>query len=118
MDGIERFGRDFMKAQQRGDFARLDADALRRYSDAELATIEGALVASIPPDEMQVVLRWILQKGVPINTMSTKPENIRANYDVMDFILSAIDMARIDALTATGYRIIGKNLIPYAPDFD
>ena len=66
----------------------------------------------------QVVLRWILQKGVPINTMSTKPENIRANYDVMDFILSAIDMARIDALTATGYRIIGKNLIPYAPDFD
>ena len=55
---------------------------------------------------------------VPINTMSTKPENIRANYDVMDFILSAIDMARIDALTATGYRIIGKNLIPYAPDFD
>ena len=31
---------------------------------------------------------------------------------------TAIDMARIDALTATGYRIIGKNLIPYAPDFD
>ena len=26
MDGIERFGRDFMKAQQRGDFARLDAE--------------------------------------------------------------------------------------------
>jgi 2,5-diketo-D-gluconate reductase B len=66
----------------------------------------------------QVVLRWILQKGVPINTMSTKPENIRANFEVMDFTLSSIDMARIDAMTATGYRIIGKNLIPYAPDFD
>ncbi|NIR98653.1 MAG: aldo/keto reductase, partial [Gammaproteobacteria bacterium] len=26
----------------------------------------------------QVVLRWILQKGVSINTMSTKPANIRA----------------------------------------
>jgi 2,5-diketo-D-gluconate reductase B len=66
----------------------------------------------------QVVLRWILQKGVPINTMSTKPENIRANYEVMDFTLSSIDMARIDAMTATGYRIVGKNLVPYAPDFD
>ena len=66
----------------------------------------------------QVVLRWILQKGVPINTMSTKAENIRANFDVMDFTLSSIDMARIDALMATGYRIVGKNLVPYAPDFD
>ena len=66
----------------------------------------------------QVVLRWILQKGVPINTMSTKPDNIRANFEIMDFTLSSIDMARIDAMTATGYRIIGKNLIPYAPDFD
>lgn len=66
----------------------------------------------------QVVLRWILQKGLPINTMSTKPDNIRANYDVMDFTLSSIDMARIDTMTATGYRIVGKDLVPYAPDFD
>ena len=35
------------------------------YSDAELATIEGALVASIPPDEMQVVLRWMLPFMAP-----------------------------------------------------
>lgn len=66
----------------------------------------------------QVVLRWILQKGVPINTMSTKAENIRQNFDVMDFTLSSIDMARIDALTATGYRVVGKHVIPFAPDFD
>lgn len=66
----------------------------------------------------QVVLRWIMQKGVPINTMSTKAENIRANYEVMDFTLSSIDMARIDRMTSTGYRIVGKNLVPYAPDFD
>ena len=66
----------------------------------------------------QVVLRWILQKGVSINTMSTRPENIRANFDVMDFTLSSIDMARIEALTATGYRIVDKRLVPYAPDFD
>lgn len=66
----------------------------------------------------QIVLRWILQKGVSINTMSTKPDNIAANFDVMDFTLSSIDMARIDAMTRTGYRIVGKGLVPYAPDFD
>lgn len=66
----------------------------------------------------QIVLHWILQKGVPITTMSTKPDNIRANFDVMDFILSPADMARIDALQATGYRVVGRDKVPYAPDFD
>ncbi|MCB2128164.1 MAG: aldo/keto reductase [Rhodobacteraceae bacterium] len=66
----------------------------------------------------QVVLRWILQKGVSINTMSTKPANIRANFEVMDFTLSSIDMDRIEEMTKTGYRIVGKDLVPYAPDFD
>jgi 2,5-diketo-D-gluconate reductase B len=36
----------------------------------------------------------------------------------MDFTLSSIDMARIDAMTATGHRIVGRDLVPYAPDFD
>ena len=66
----------------------------------------------------QIVLRWILQKGVSINTMSTKPENIRSNFDVMDFTLSSIDMARIDALTNTGYRIVDESLVPWAPEWD
>jgi 2,5-diketo-D-gluconate reductase B len=66
----------------------------------------------------QVVLRWILQRGVSINTMSTKPDNIQANYDVMDFTLSASDMARIDALNQTGYRIVDASLVPWAPVWD
>ena len=66
----------------------------------------------------QVVLRWILQKGVSINTMSTKRANLAANFDVMDFTLSSVDMARIDALTHTNYRIVSKDLVPWAPDFD
>lgn len=60
----------------------------------------------------QIVLRWILQKGVPLNTMSTKPDNIRTNFDIMDFTLSSIDMGRIDALNATGYRIIKPGQLP------
>ncbi len=66
----------------------------------------------------QVVLRWILQKGVSINTMSTNPDNIRANYDVMDFTLSSVDMARIEKKTQAGYRIVTQELVPWAPDWD
>lgn len=66
----------------------------------------------------QVVLRWILQKGVSINTMSANPKNIRANFEVMDFTLSSVDMARIDALTETGYRLVTREVSPWAPDWD
>jgi len=66
----------------------------------------------------QIALRWILQKGVVINTMSTKPENIAANYNIMDFTLSSIDMARIDAMNDTNYRIVKAGLVPWAPDWD
>lgn len=66
----------------------------------------------------QVVLRWILQKGVSINTMSTKPENIKANFDIMDFTLSHVDMAKIETLTHTDYRIVGEDLVPWAPKWD
>ena len=66
----------------------------------------------------QVVLRWILQKGVSLNTMSTNPANIRANFDIMEFTLSSVDMARIEALTRTGYRIVKAGVVPWVPDWD
>ncbi len=66
----------------------------------------------------QIVLRWILQKGVSINTMSTKAENIRANFSLSHFSLSHVDMARIDKLTHTNYRIVDKHLVPWAPQWD
>ena len=66
----------------------------------------------------QVVLRWIVQKGVSVNTMSTNPDNIRANFDIMDFTLSHVDMARIEKLTHTGYRIVTQDLVPWAPEWD
>ena len=66
----------------------------------------------------QVVLRWILQKGVSVNTMSTNPKNIRANFEIMDFTLSSVDMARIEKLTHTDYRIVGSDLVPWAPVWD
>jgi len=66
----------------------------------------------------QIVLRWILQKGVSINTMSTKAENIEANFNVLEFTLSHIDMLRIDKLTKANYRIVDKRLVPWAPAWD
>ncbi|MCW5665677.1 MAG: aldo/keto reductase [Piscinibacter sp.] len=81
-------------------------------------TLFGEIGAGYGKSAAQVVLRWILQKGVPINTMSTKAANIRANFEVMDFTLSSVDMDRIDALNATGYRIVDKHLVPWAPVWD
>lgn len=66
----------------------------------------------------QIVLRWILQQGLSINTMSTRRENILANFDVMDFTISSVEMARIAALTKTNFRVVGSNLVPWAPDWD
>nr|WP_247745074.1 aldo/keto reductase [Shimia sp. R11_0] len=74
--------------------------------------------ASYKKSAAQVVLRWILQKGVSINTMSTKRANIEANFDVMDFTLSNIDMARIDTMTQVDFRIVTSDLVPWAPEWD
>lgn len=66
----------------------------------------------------QIVQRWILQKGVIANTMSTKPKNIQSNFEVMDFTLSTPDMARIDSLMSTGYRVVTASKAPWAPKWD
>ena len=67
----------------------------------------------------QVALRWTLQQGVAINTMSTSPSNIRANFDIMDFVLSSPEMAQIDALNRTHHRVITKEGgVPWAPNWD
>ena len=78
----------------------------------------GEIGAAVGKSAAQVALRWILQKGVAINTMSTKPANIAANFDIMDFTLSSVDMARIDALGATNYRVVTSARVPYAPRWD
>jgi 2,5-diketo-D-gluconate reductase B len=50
--------------------------------------------------------------------MSTKHANIAANFNVMDFTLSSVDMDRIDTLKATGYRVVDKNRVLWAPLWD
>ena len=50
--------------------------------------------------------------------MSTRRENVQANFAVMDFVLSSVDMDRIDVLNATNYRIVDRPRVPNAPVFD
>lgn len=66
----------------------------------------------------QVTLRWIHQKGVTMNTMSTRRENMRANFDIMDFSLSDEEMSEINALTVANFRISNADVVPYAPTWD
>jgi diketogulonate reductase-like aldo/keto reductase len=51
----------------------------------------------------QVMLRWHLQQGRSAIPKSTNPGRIAENFDVFDFRLSNIEIARIDALD-TGVR--------------
>jgi 2,5-diketo-D-gluconate reductase B len=66
----------------------------------------------------QVALRWILQQGVALNTMSTRKENIHANFDIVDFELTPAEMRQIDRLTSTNFRISNINVVPFAPTWD
>ncbi|TGU72356.1 aldo/keto reductase [Geomonas terrae] len=46
----------------------------------------------------QVVLRWLTQRKVVAIPKSVRPERMRENFDVLDFALSAEDMAAIATL--------------------
>ena len=50
----------------------------------------------------QVLLRWCIERGIPVIPKSTHRERIAENGDVFDFVLSAEDLADLDALDRTG----------------
>ena len=58
----------------------------------------------------QIALRWILQKGVAINTMSSKYDNINSNFNILHFDISSEDMKIIDTFSKKiNYRIVTKD---------
>jgi diketogulonate reductase-like aldo/keto reductase len=50
----------------------------------------------------QVLLRWCLQRGIPVITKSTHRDRIEENAQVFDFELAADDMQALDALDRSG----------------
>jgi 2,5-diketo-D-gluconate reductase A len=50
----------------------------------------------------QVLLRWCVQRDIPVIPKSTHRERIEANAQIFDFELSREDMAELDGLDHTG----------------
>jgi diketogulonate reductase-like aldo/keto reductase len=50
----------------------------------------------------QILLRWCVQRGIPVITKSTHRERIAQNAQIFDFELSTNDMAELDALDRSG----------------
>jgi 2,5-diketo-D-gluconate reductase A len=48
------------------------------------------------------MLRWSVQRGIPVIPKSTKRERIEENAQIFDFTLSDEDMHALDALDETG----------------
>ena len=48
-----------------------------------------------------VLLRWSVQRGIPVVSKSTHRERIEENARIFDFTLSDADVAQIDALDRT-----------------
>jgi 2,5-diketo-D-gluconate reductase A len=64
-------------------------------------TVTG-IAAGLGRSPAQVLVRWCIQRGIPVVTKSTHRERIAENAQVFDFELSAGDMERLDALDRSG----------------
>ena len=60
-----------------------------------------AIAERIGRTPAQVLIRWCLQRGLPVIPKSTRRERIAENADVFGFALSDADMAALDALDQT-----------------
>ena len=70
----------------------------RHLSDAAV----GRIAERLGRTPAQVLLRWCLQRDLPVLPKSTHRERIAENAQIFDFMLSDGDMAELDALDRTG----------------
>jgi 2,5-diketo-D-gluconate reductase A len=61
------------------------------------------IAASSGRSAAQVLLRWAVQRGVPVIPKSVRRERIAENLRIFDFELSTEDLSRLDALDRTGH---------------
>ena len=70
-----------------------------RHIDSETATRIAQRLGRTPA---QVLLRWCIERDVPLIAKSTHRGRIAENAQIFDFTLSNADMAELDALDRTG----------------
>jgi 2,5-diketo-D-gluconate reductase A len=70
----------------------------RHLSDPAVA----AIASDAGRTPAQVLLRWAMQRGIPVITKSTHRDRIEENLRIFDFELSDEAMPRLDALDRTG----------------
>ena len=64
----------------------------------------------------QILLRFLIQKGIAVIPRSTKPEHIKENFKLFDFTLSDEEMLRLSALDKKE-PLIGKPETPELVEF-
>jgi diketogulonate reductase-like aldo/keto reductase len=62
----------------------------------------GRIAQAVGRTPAQVLLRWCVQRDIPVLPKSTHRERIEENGQIFDFTLSDEDMAALDALDRTG----------------
>jgi 2,5-diketo-D-gluconate reductase A len=62
----------------------------------------GRVAARHGRSSAQVLLRWCIERGIPVIPKSTHRERIAENADLFDFALTADDLAQLDSLDSTG----------------
>jgi 2,5-diketo-D-gluconate reductase A len=62
----------------------------------------GRIAERVERTPAHVLLRWCVQRGVPVIPKSTHRERIAENARIFDFTLSGDDMTELDALDRTG----------------
>jgi diketogulonate reductase-like aldo/keto reductase len=72
--------------------------ARKLIKDPELSDM-GRKYSKSPP---QVMLRWAIQHGTVPLPRSSKPDHVKANFEVFDFELSEQEMRQIDSLSNGG----------------
>jgi hypothetical protein len=70
----------------------------RHLSDPAVA----AIAAGVGRTPAQVLLRWAVQRGIPVITKSTHRDRIEENRRIFDFELPSEALPRLDALDRTG----------------